>query len=137
MKLLTWPKVQDKNLNTVSWEQEEYLRWKAFFQHFERVFKFQFRLESARLMLWNSTSWSLLKLSVQIQLSLYPCDPFLINNCNRTGNIVESNFLLCGMWFKTFYWLQNLLYTAFVLSFWVIFAYPSNKVIIYGPGLDL
>ena len=33
------------------------------------------------LMLWNSTSWSRLKLAVQIQLSFHPCNPFLINNC--------------------------------------------------------
>ena len=32
------------------------------------------------LMQWNSTSWSRLKLTVEImQLALYPCDPFLIN----------------------------------------------------------
>ena len=30
------------------------------------------------LMLWNSTSWGRLKLTVQIQLALHPCDPFLI-----------------------------------------------------------
>ena len=42
------------------------------------------------LMLWNSTSWIRLKLTVQIQLVLYPCDPFLINNRNMTGNSVEK-----------------------------------------------
>ena len=42
------------------------------------------------LMLWNSTSWSRLKLTVQIQLALYLCDPFLINNRNMAGNSVEK-----------------------------------------------
>ena len=32
------------------------------------------------LMLWNCTYWSPLKLTVQIQFVLHPCDPFLINN---------------------------------------------------------
>ena len=41
-------------------------------------------------MLWNYTFWSLLKLTVQIQLALHPCDLFLINNCNMTGNSVEK-----------------------------------------------
>ena len=34
------------------------------------------------LMLWNSTFWSCLKLTVQIQLALHPCNPFLIINRN-------------------------------------------------------
>ena len=42
------------------------------------------------LMLWNSTSWSRLKLTVQIQLALYLCDPFLINNRIMAGNSVEK-----------------------------------------------
>ena len=42
------------------------------------------------LMLWNSTSWSRLKLTVQIQLALHPCNPFLINNRNMAGNSVEK-----------------------------------------------
>ena len=37
---------------------------------------------------WNSTSWSHLKLTVQIQLALYLWDPFLINNRNVTGKII-------------------------------------------------
>ena len=28
---------------------------------------------------------------------VYPCDSFLINNCNMTGSSVESNVLLCWM----------------------------------------
>ena len=43
------------------------------------------------LMLWNSTSSSRLKLNVQIQLALYPCDSFLVNNRNMTGNSVEKH----------------------------------------------
>ena len=42
------------------------------------------------LMPWNSTSWSCLKLTVQIQLALYPCNLFLTNNCNTTDNGVEN-----------------------------------------------
>ena len=42
------------------------------------------------LMLWNSTSWSRLKLPVQIRLAFHPCDPFLINNCNMSGNSFEK-----------------------------------------------
>ena len=43
-------------------------------------------------MLWNSTFWRYLKLTVQIQLALRPGDPFLMKNCNMTGNIVEKYF---------------------------------------------
>ena len=65
------------------------------------------RLESARLMLWDATSWSHLRLLqslkvVQIQLALHPCDPSLISYCNVTVNIVEKCFVVCGMLFKTF-----------------------------------
>ena len=42
------------------------------------------------LMLRKSTSWSRLKLTVQIQLALHSCNPFLINNRNMTGNIIEK-----------------------------------------------
>ena len=42
------------------------------------------------LMLWNYTFWSHLKLTVQIQPALHPCDVFLINNRNMTGNSVEK-----------------------------------------------
>ena len=42
------------------------------------------------LILRNSTSWSRLDLTVQLQLALYPCDPFLINNHNMNGNSVEK-----------------------------------------------
>ena len=74
------------------------------------------------LMLWNSTSWSRLKLTVQIQLALYLCDPFLINNRNMAGNSVEKCFVVLNvklevkLRFKTFCWLQNLLPTAFAFK---------------------
>ena len=63
------------------------------------------------LMQWNSSSWSRLKMTVQIQLALYPCDPFLINNRNMTGNSVQKSFVVLNvklkvkLRFKTFYWL--------------------------------
>ena len=38
----------------------------------------------------NSTSWILLKLTVQTQLVLYLCDSFLTNNCNMAGNSVDK-----------------------------------------------
>ena len=46
-------------------------------------------------MLWNSTSWSRLKLTVQIQLALHPCHPFLKNNRNMAGNSVEKRMFCC------------------------------------------
>ena len=46
------------------------------------------------LMLWNSTSWSRLKLTVQIQLALHPCDPFLISNRNMTGILLKNNIFV-------------------------------------------
>ena len=49
------------------------------------------------LMLWNSTSCSRLKLTVQIQLALHPCDPFLINNRNITSNSAEKCFLVLNV----------------------------------------
>ena len=42
------------------------------------------------LMLWNSTSWSRLKLTVQIQLALNLCNPFLINNRKMAGDSLEK-----------------------------------------------
>ena len=74
------------------------------------------------LILWNSTSWSRLKLTVQMQLALYLCDPFSINNHNVAGNSVEKCFVVLNvklevkLRFKTFYWLQNLLSTAFAFN---------------------
>ena len=105
------------------------------------------------LMLWKSTSWSHLKLTVQIQLALHPCDPFLINNCNMIGNSV-GNYCFAVLnvklqvkrRFKMFYWLLKLLYTAFALNTtantadlfcFKFFAYPSNRRVIYGPELNL
>ena len=65
---------------------------------------------------WNSTSSSCLKLTVQIQLALCPCNPFLINNHNVTGNNAEKHCyvvfnvkLQVKLRFKTFYWLLKLL----------------------------
>ena len=46
------------------------------------------------LMLWDSTSWSRLKLLVEIQSLLHPCDTFLINNRNMTGSSVEKKYFL-------------------------------------------
>ena len=68
------------------------------------------------LILWNSTSWSRIKLTVQIQLALYLCDPFLINNRNMVRDSVEKCFVVLNVKlevkprFKTFFWLQNLCY---------------------------
>ena len=36
-----------------------------------------------------------LKLTVQIQLVHHPCDPFLINNHNMTGNSAKKRLLCC------------------------------------------
>ena len=65
---------------------------KAFFIVFKRllVAKICLRLENAPLILWNSTSWSRLKLTAEIQPFRYPCDPYLINNRNMTDNSVEK-----------------------------------------------
>ena len=74
------------------------------------------------LILWNSTSSSRIKLTVQIQLALYLCDPFLINNRNMVRNSVEKCFVVLKVKLevkprsKTFYWLQNLLSTAFTFN---------------------
>ena len=46
------------------------------------------------LIMWNSNSWSRLRLTVKIQFALHPCDPFLINNYNMTGNSVEKQCFL-------------------------------------------
>ena len=46
-------------------------------------------------MLWDSTSWSRLKLTVQIQLVLHLWEPFLINNRKMTGNSVENKKCCC------------------------------------------
>ena len=53
--------------------------WSLFWQNYWRSF-----------MLWNSYSWSHLKLTAQIQLAVLPCDSFLINNRNMTCNSVEK-----------------------------------------------
>ena len=65
---------------------------KSILGHFKRlsVSKNLLRLKYAFLMLWNSISWGHLNFSVQIQLALHPCDPFLVNNRIMTGNIVEK-----------------------------------------------
>ena len=75
------------------------------------------------LMLWSSTSSSWSKLIVQIQLTLHPCDPSLINNCNMTGISIDKHCyivlnvkLQVKLRFKTFYWLLKLLPTALALS---------------------
>ena len=48
-------------------------------------------------MLWNSTSRSHLKVTVQIQLALHPCDPFLINNHNMIRTSVEKRFVMLNV----------------------------------------
>ena len=75
------------------------------------------------LMLWNST-WSRLKLTVQIQLAIHPCDP-IFDKCNITGNSVEKHcFVVLNAKLqvklrlnKMFYWLLKLLS---LLSYWVL-----------------
>ena len=74
------------------------------------------------LMVWNSISWSRLKLVVQTQFNFYSCYPFLINNCNMAGSSVEKyKFfvlnvkLVVKLRFKRFYLLENLLSTTFAL----------------------
>ena len=42
------------------------------------------------LMLWSSTSWSRLKLTVQIQFALYPWNSFWTYNRNMTDNSVKK-----------------------------------------------
>ena len=109
------------------------VRWKAFFIILKglSISKKFLRLESAPWMLWNSTSWSRLKLTVWIQLALHPWDPFLINNCNMTGSVIQWNVI------------QNVLLAlkpniyCFCLIICVIFECPSNRRIIYGPELNL
>ena len=75
------------------------------------------------IMLWNSTSWSRLKLTVQVKLFFSPCDPFLVNNGNVTGKSVEKHCLVVlnkklqvKLRFKTFDWHLRLLYTVFILN---------------------
>ena len=99
------------------------------------------------LMLWNSTSWSYLKLTVQIQLALHPCDPFVITNCSMTDISVKNycfvvlNVKLLGkLRFKMFCWLLKLLYIALTLNTTTntaCFAYSSKKCVVYGPELNL
>ena len=100
--------------------------------------------------LWNSTSWSRLNLTVQIQLALYPCDLFKKSYRNMTGNSVKKRFVFLNiklevkLRFKMVYfetcryvlpspWIPLL--TRFVLI--TLFAYPSNKCVIYGLELKL
>ena len=41
-------------------------------------------------MLWNSTSYNRLKLTVQTEFALHSLDPFVITNRNITDNSVEK-----------------------------------------------
>ena len=116
-------------------ESEKKIEGEEYFPSFLKGFqcpKCFLTLDSAPLMLWNSTSWSRLKLTVQIQLALHPCDPFLINNRIMIGKIVEKCFAVWNV-------IQNVLMTlkpniyCFCLVIYVTFAYPSNKRIIDGP----
>ena len=75
------------------------------------------------LMLWNSASWSRLKVVVQVQVAPHPCNPFLINSDNMTGSSLEKPYfvvfnvkLQVKLRFKIFYWLLKLLPTTFVFN---------------------
>ena len=41
-------------------------------------------------MLWNSSSYNRLKLTVQTEFALHSCDRFVITNRNMTDNSVEK-----------------------------------------------
>ena len=90
------------------------------------------------LMLWNSISWSRLKLIVQTKLDFYSCNLFLINNCNMAGSSVEKyNFfvlnvkLVVKLRFKRFYLLENLLSTTFVLNTTTNTVCPTSNFFIF------
>ena len=103
------------------------------------------------LMLWNFASWSRLKLTVQIQLAFYLCDPFSINNRNIAGNSVEKCFVVLNVKLEVKLRFKKVLLTlkpvTLLLSPWTplpnrlvlleIFVYPSNKRVLYGPELNL
>lgn len=93
------------------------------------------------LTLWNSTSWSWLKLIFHIQFTIYLCDPYLINNCIVTGSSVGKLWpvllnikLKVKLRFGTFCWLLEC-YILFLpwtpvpvrLVLLQLSAYPSNK----------
>ena len=74
-------------------------------------------------MLWNLTPWIHLKLTVQMQAVPHPCRSFFIDTRNMNANIVEKDSVVMlnvklqvKVRFKTFYWLLELLYTAFALN---------------------
>ena len=46
------------------------------------------------LMLSDSTFWCRLKLLVEIQFMIHPCDAFLINNRNMTSSSVEKRYFV-------------------------------------------
>ena len=86
---------------------------------------------------WYSYVVMLLKLTVQKQLALYPCDPFFINNLNMTVNSLEKKLFSCvkllvKLRFKLFYW-----HHQHRLFFPECFGYPSSKRVIYWPKLKL
>ena len=90
------------------------------------------------LMPWNSTSWSRLKSAIQIQLALYPWDPFLIvlvialkNNILRFCSKLSIDFKTCCLLFSS----RTPLPTR--LAVLEIFAYPRNKCVICGSELNL
>ena len=96
-------------------------------------------------MLWNSTFWNHLKLTVQLQLALYPYNPFLVDNRNMTSNSVEKYFALWNVIQNVLLILKPNLAIMLLpgtplptrLLLLKIFAYPSNKCIICGPELNL
>ena len=59
----------------------------SFHHHFRSLGWYDYR---NYLLLWSSTSWNHLKLTVQIQLALHPCDSFLMNNRNIIDKNVEK-----------------------------------------------
>ena len=71
-------------------ENEKCIQGKKLFSSFLRGFQFQ-KVSQTWECAFNAVKLHLLKslkLTVQIQLALHPCDPFLVNNRNVTGNIV-------------------------------------------------
>ena len=66
------------------------------------------------LILWNSTSWSHLKFTVQIQLAVYPYDLFLIINwwlviVLKNSFMVLNVKLQVKIRFNTFYWVKTII----------------------------
>ena len=52
-------------------------------------------------MLWNSTFWSRLKLTVQIQLALHSCDPVLVT---QVAVVTVSKNIISLCWMEIYKW---------------------------------